>query len=211
MLLVLDWCCEQAHMQKEIRESITWANVLRIRTILPRLMRKTSSRAKSYKVSISLIRCHAVQSNKRGVTSTNDEWVKRSVPMGNSMRGSEMQPIEACSDRRCVSLDTMVQVNTYNWRRDSIKYCWLSLNVWNCQKETKRHSRSWKDMRKSRLSSKKFNKDNLRGSSKEMGTAWAVDESSQWYAQREINRGEHHRTNEPSKDAKFHKNGDIAI
>ena len=31
--------------------------------------------------------------------------------------------------------------------RDSIKYCWLLLNVLVCRKEMKRHSHSWKDMR----------------------------------------------------------------
>ena len=64
-----------------------------------------------------MIRCHAVQSNKRGVTSTNDEWDKRSARIENNRRGSEIQPIEAYLDRKCVSLDTMVQVNTCNRKR----------------------------------------------------------------------------------------------
>ena len=54
--------------------------------------------------------------------------------------------------------------------RDNIKYCWPLLNVWACRRKIKRQSRLWKDMR-GRLSSQKNSKDNLRGSSREMGAA----------------------------------------
>ena len=85
--------------------------------------------AESYNISVSLIVQHAVQSNTTGVTTDDNGWVERITPMGNSRRGTEMQPIEACPDRKCIPSDTMVRVNTCNRRKDSIKYCWLSQNI----------------------------------------------------------------------------------